>query len=176
MITEDKDNNKILLYVYVSMIVLMITVSTIGTIVISVKSKEEERYIRTSLEEYENMNPMEANEQVETELKAISQNIKSFLYNILLEAMVASIVFIIFAFIEVINKGIIQIAENDYTYSKYSLSIIGISRIVAIVCMFFDIKGTLEEFIKYKQLLDYYNDIFYTLFGFLANIEKQFMR
>lgn len=172
----DKDKNKMLMYVYISIIALMIIVNVIGNVLICIKSEKEENFIRTSLEEYENMDPIEADERVEMELQVISKNIKNFLCNVLLEVIVAFIVSVILTFMELINKGIVKVAEADYTYSDYSVNIITVSRIVAVACVFLDAKCALEEFTKYKQLLSYYDDIFYSLFGLLANIQKQFIR
>lgn len=173
MYDYNKDTNKNLLYFYIALIAIMIITNIVGNIYIDFKSEKEEKLIRTSLEKYENMDPVEADETVERELNTILSNAKKYVHNIGLEICVTSIIVIIATVIEIFKDEIVKIAEADYTHSEYSGLILGISRIVALICIVFDIKDVFSEIVKYRHLLSYYEDIYDSLFGLIANIQKQ---
>lgn len=174
--SNENDTNKKLLYVYITVIFIMLLANVVGNIYISVKSEKEEKIILKSLEEYENMSPDEADEVAQREIVAISNNAKKFLHNACLEASIAIITTIIIGFFGWLGKGIVKIAETDSGYSKYSSSIIEISMVIAILEVMENVKEIFDNIAMYRHVMEYYYNIYRSLFGILSNIQNQIIK
>ena len=174
-INED-DKNKKLLYVYTTLIFFMLIANGIGNIYISVKSEKEEKIILKSLEEYEDMSPDEADEVVQSEITAIANNAKILLHNAVIEGIVAMITATVVCFLGLLCKGIVKIAETDNIYSNYSCMIVKISGAMAVLEVIGSVKGIFDNIAMYRHVMGYYYDIYWSLFGFLSNIENQIIK
>ena len=173
---NDNDTNKKLLSVYITVIFIMLLTNFVGNIYISVKSEKEEKIILKSLKEYENMPPDEVDEVAQREIVAIKNNAKKFLHNACLEASVAMITTMIVGFFGWLGKGIVKIAETDSGYSKYSSSIIEISIVIAILEVMGNVKEMFDNIAMYHHVMEYYCNIYRSLFGILFNIQNQIIK
>lgn len=174
--SNEDETNKNLRYVYIILIFIMLVANGIGQVYINMKSEKEEKNISKSLGEYESMSPDEADEAVQKEIIAISNNAKIFLNNVCIEGIVAAITTMIVGFFGWLSKGIVKIAETDNGYSKYSLSIIEISWGVAGLEVIGNVKGILDNIDIYRQVMERYYNIYQSLFGILSNIQNQIIK
>lgn len=122
------------------------------------------------------MPPDEVDEVVQREIVAIKNNVKKFLYNACLEASVAMITTMIVGFFGWLGKGIVKIAETDSGYSKYSSSIIEISMAIAILEVMGNVKEMFDNIAMYHHVMEYYCNIYRSLFGILFNIQNQIIK
>lgn len=172
--SNEDDKNKKLLCVYITFIFLILIANVIGNIYISIKSEKEEKIILKSLEEYEEMSPDEANEVVQSEISAIGNNAKILVHNAIIEGIVTISVAPVVGFLGVLCKGIVKIAETDDIYSNYLWRIVKISWVMAVLEVIGNVKEILDNVAMYKHVMEYYNDIYWSLFGILSNIEKSY--